>query len=164
MITVFGHLEGGKNNAACVNVTFNGGPNGGSVTFTLCDGKRSTRYLLRPNQNSPSFCVNNNSWTFSDFFMSVSLNSICFAGPGDPQDPEELNAFTVERTSDGFSTYAQLNSNFSVNDIVTLSSNALDCYEIMAKVNVFNPSIYPTVTQLCGGGGPNKGGPKIEPT
>ena len=74
--------------------------------------------------------------------------------------PTTDNAFTIERTSDGFSTYAQLNSSFAVNQIVNIS-NDFQCYEIMGTAVVSDPSIFPTITGLCGGG--PKGGDGITP-
>ena len=63
MITVFGHLEEAVV-TGCVEVIFNGGPNGGSVTFFRCGLTRSTTINLFPGEESLAFCVENNSWIF----------------------------------------------------------------------------------------------------
>ena len=154
MITVFGHLDGTGTSGSCVSVIFQGGPNGGSVTFTLCGGTKTSRLTLGVNQNSFQLCVENNSWTFSDFFMGAALQGTCSSSGGGGLVTD--NAFTIERTSDGFSTYAQLNSSFAVNQIVAVS-NDLTCYEIMGTAVVSDPSIFPTVTSLCSSGGSGSG-------
>ena len=159
MITVFGHLDGTGTSSQCVSVIFQGGPNGGSVTFTLCGGTKLSTLTLGANQNSFQLCVENNSWTFSDFFMNAALQGTCSSSSGGGPTPD--NAFTIERTSDGFSTYAQLNSSFAVNQVVAVS-NDLACYEIMGTAVVSDPSIFTTITGMCGGG-PNKGGDGITP-
>ena len=158
MITVFGHLQEDLTGSACVSVVFNGGPNGGSITYKLCGSTKNGTLTLGANQNSLQLCVINNSWTFGDYFMTASLQGPCSISGGGPTVD---NAFTIERTSDGFSTYAQLNSSFAVNQIVNIS-NDFQCYEIMATAVVSDPSIFPTITGLCGGG--SKGGPVITPT
>jgi len=155
MITVFGHLDGTGTSGPCVSVIFQGGPNGGTVTYKLCGGTKLSTLTLGANQNSFQLCVENNSWTFSDFFMSAALQGPCSSSSGG--GPVTDNAFTIERTSDGFSTYAQLNSSFAVNQIVDVS-NDLECYEIMGTAVVSDPSIFPTVTSLCGPYSGNKGG------
>lgn len=160
MITVFGHLEEDLTTQPCVSVVFNGGPNGGNVTYTLCGQTKNSILILGPRQNSFPLCVINNSWTFGDFFMTASLQGPCSSSGGGGPIPD--NAFTIERTSDGFSTYAQLNSSFAVNDIVNVS-NDTNCYEIMATTVVSDPSIFPTVTGLCGGGPKGGGGAEIGP-
>lgn len=155
MITVFGHLDGtGTSSSSCVSVIFQGGPNGGTVTYKLCGNSKNSTITLGVNQNSFQLCVENNSWIFSDYFMNAALQGVCSSSGG---GPALNNAFTIERTSDGFSTYAQLNSSFSVNQIVNIS-NDLACYEIMGTAVVSDPSIFPTVTSLCGPSGGNKGG------
>lgn len=151
MITVFGHLEEDLTSQPCVSVVFNGGPNGGNVTYTLCGQTKGNVLTLGPGQNSFQLCVINYSWTFSDFFMTASLQGPCSA----PLVTTPDNAFTIERTSDGFSTYAQYNSSFAVNDIVNVTSDT-SCYEIMATAVVSDPSIFPTISGFCSRGG-NKG-------
>jgi len=154
MITVFGHLDGTGTSGPCVSVIFQGGPNGGTVTYKLCGNSKNSTIILGVNQNSFQLCVENNSWTFSDFFMNAALQGACSSlGGGGPVTD---NAFTIERTSDGFSTYAQFNSSFAVNQIVRIS-NDITCYEIMGTAVVSDPSIFPTVTSLCGQSGGNKG-------
>jgi hypothetical protein len=161
MITVFGHLQEEPAISGCVTVQFNGGINGGNVVFFFCDSRRLTTLPLNPGQNSLRLCVKNNSWEFSDPSMTTSLLGICF--PEGPDDPDEFNGFTVERTSDGLSTYVQYDSNYSVNDIVNISG-AFGCYEIMSTAIVPDPHQWPTITRFCGSGGPTKGGPVISPT
>lgn len=163
MITVFGHLEKAVV-TGCVEVTFNGGPNGGSVTFFRCGITRSTTINLLPSEESLAFCVENNSWTFTDYFMAVSLIGPCTAiaagdgsGTGGGSGP---NAFAVERVSDGFSTYAQYSSTWVVNDIVSLSNDTA-CYEIMSIQTVVDPQIFPTIAGSCI---PGDGGPFVKPS
>ena len=162
MITVFGHLDGtGTSSSSCVSVVFQGGPNGGTVTYKLCGYSKNSTITLGVNQNSFQLCVENNAWTFSDFFMNAALQGVCSSSSGG--GPALNNAFTIERTSDGFSTYAQLNSSFAVNQIVNIS-NDLTCYEIMGTAVVSDPSIFPTVTSLCGPSGGGNKGAVITPT
>lgn len=159
MITVFGHLEEAVV-TGCVEVIFNGGPNGGSVTFFRCGLTRSTTINLFPGEESLAFCVENNSWIFGDFFMTASLIGPCAsagAGTGGGTGP---NAFAVERVSDGFSTYAQYSSTWIVNDIVSLSNDTA-CYEIMSIQTVGEPQIFPTIAGSCI---PDDGGPFIKPS
>lgn len=59
------------------------------------------------------------------------------------------NVFTVERQSDGFATYVQYNGVYSVNDLVTLSNDGSNCYEIMGTDYVIDPFIYPTISGAC---------------
>lgn len=154
MITVFGHLQEQLTISPCISVIFNGGFFGGSVTYTLCGSSKTSTLTLGANQNSFQLCLNNYSWTFSNTNMTASLQGPCSSSGGGGPTPD--NAFTIERTSDGFSTYAQLNSSYTVNSIVTVS-NGIACYEIMGTAVVNDPSIFPTITGICGGG-PNKGG------
>lgn len=157
MITVFGHLQEDLTSSTCVSVVFNGGPNGGSITYKLCGSAKNSTLTLGVNQNSFQLCVINNSWTFGDYYMTASLQGPCSSSGGG--GPALNNAFTIERTSDGFSTYAQLNSSFAVNQIVSVSNDTA-CYEIMAEAVVTDPSIFPTITGICGGGSKG-GGPVI---
>lgn len=151
MITVFGHLEE-EIATRCVDVTFNGGPNGGSITFFRCGLTRSTTVNLFPGQDYAAGCLENNSWTFGDFFMTASLNGPCdgitFDGGSGTGGGSGPNAFAVERVSDGFSTYAQYSSTWIVNDIVSLSNDTA-CYEIMSIQTVGDPQIFPTITGAC---------------
>lgn len=159
MITVFGHLQEQLTFNPCVSVVFNGGFFGGSVTYKLCGSSKTSTLTLGANQNSFQLCLDNYSWTFSNTNMTASLQGPCSSGGGPVTD----NAFTIERNTDGYSTYAQYNSSYVVNDIVNVS-NDVECYEIMGTAVVSDPSIFPTITGLCGvsGGGP-KGGDGIGP-
>jgi len=162
MITVFGHLQEQLTISPCISVVFNGGFFGGTVTYTICGGSKPSTLTLGANQNSFQLCVDNYAWTFSNNNMTAAIQGPCSSSGGGPVTD---NAFTIERTSDGFSTYAQLNSSFAVNQIVAVS-NDLTCYEIMGTAVVSDPSIFPTVTGLCGPSGGNKGnkGDVISPT
>lgn len=159
MITVFGHLDGtGTSSSSCVSVIFQGGPNGGSVTYTLCGTTKTSRITLGANQSYFQLCVENNSWLFSDFFMSAAIQGACSSsGSSVGSGP---NAYTIERTSDGLSTYAQLNSSFAVGQIVRVSGD-IACYEIMGTATVSDPSIFPTVNSLCTSSGGSGGGTKL---
>ena len=163
MITVFGHLEEAVI-TGCAEVIFNGGPNGGSVTFFRCGLTRPNTINLFPNEDSLAFCVENNSWTFGDYFMTASLIGPCTAiaaddgsGTGGGSGP---NVFAVERVSDGFSTYAQYSSTWIVNDTVSLSNDTA-CYEIMSIQTVTDPQIFPAIAGSCSSSG---GGPFIKPS
>ena len=151
MITVFGFLGEEEAATSCVEVKFNGGPNGGFVSYTTCEGF-STNKLLAPNQVTKELCVQQGSWTFGDYFMGVTLIGPCST---EPPPPNTDNVFTVERQFDGFSTYAQMPSpnTYVVNDIVNIDSDP-DCYEIIGTATVFYPTIYPMVISNCVGGGP----------
>lgn len=164
MLTVFGHFEeGGSPEPLCVSVVFNAGPGspphflGGQVAYTLCDGTSVGPITFGPSQTHvPEDCVINNSWQMTST-VTVSLNSVnepC----GGSSNPD--NVFIVERQSDGFTTYAQLNSNYSVNGQARLSNDALQCYDITGTDYVGNPTIYDTLSSACssGGGGPKGGG------
>lgn len=161
MITVFGFL-GEDDDAAspCVEVKFDGGPNGGQVTYTLCENIIAQK-ILAPNQLTKALCVQDQSWTFGDFFMSAQLIGPCET---DSEPPFGYNAFLVERVTDGFSTYAQLptNNTFGVSDIVNID-NDIECYEIMGITTLNDPTIFPMVISSCvpggGGGPPPPGGP-----
>jgi hypothetical protein len=108
MITVFGHLDGtGTSPSSCVSVIFQGGPNGGSVTFTLCGGTKTSTFSLGANQNSFQICVENNSWVFSDFFMTAAIQGVCSSsdggssiGSGPPAAGFLEDAFTDEPISE----------------------------------------------------------------
>jgi hypothetical protein len=155
MITVFGFLgESDDAPSLCVEVKFDGGPNGGNVSYTTCEGF-STNKLLAPNQVTKALCVQDQSWTFGDFFMGVILIGPCST---EPPPPNTDNVFMVERQLDGFSTYAGIpnNNTFAVNDIVNIDGD-IECYEIIGTATVFDPTIYPLVISNCLGGGPPAG-------
>ena len=59
------------------------------------------------------------------------------------------NVFAVERGSDGFSTYVQYNGSYGVNDLVILSNDPTQCYEVMNTSYVVDPTIYGTITGTC---------------
>ena len=158
MITVFGHFES-TTSARCVDVTFDGGRYGGNVTFTECGLARSTTIYLSPNEIYPAGCIYDD-FTFSNQSMLGILNGLCSSIGSDIGGGSGPNAFAVERMSDGFSTYAQYNSNWMVNDIVSLSNDGA-CYEIMSEQVVGEPSSWPQITGGCIPGGFD--GPKLEP-
>ena len=164
MLTVFGNFEEASA-TVCVSVVFNAGPGGskglqGQVIYTLCDGTVVGPITFGPSQTHvPTDCVIDNSWQNQmSSSVTVSLNPVNEPCGGSNLD----NVYTVERQSDGFSTYAQLNSSYSVNNQVRLSNDGLQCYDIMGTAYVGNPAIYDTITALCSGGG-SKGDDVITP-
>ena len=60
------------------------------------------------------------------------------------------NVFVVERQSDSFVTYAQLVQGYNVNDVVTISNDGSNCYDIISLDYVVDPSIFPVITGSCG--------------
>ena len=67
-----------------------------------------------------------------------------------PPTPPADNVFTVERSSDGFATYAQLVQGYYVNDLVELDSDGLGvCYEIMGTAYVLTPGDWPSIVGAC---------------
>lgn len=154
MITVFGFLGDDDVASACVEVKFDGGPNGGQVTYTLCEGI-IVQKILAPNSLTKALCVQDQSWTFGDFFMSAQLIGPC---DNDEEPPFSDNVFLVERTTDGFSTYAEIpaNNTFGLGDTVNIDGD-IECYEIMGFATVGDPTLFPMVISSCvpgGGGGP----------
>lgn len=154
MITVFGFLGEEEPSTACIEVKFDGGPNGGSVSYTTCEGLNASK-LLAPNQLTKELCVQDQSWTFGDYFMGVVLIGPCSS---DPPPPPNGNVFIVERQIDGFSTYANIPSpnTYAINDIVNVDGD-IECYEILGTTTVFDPTIWPMVISNCLGGGPPAG-------
>ena len=70
--------------------------------------------------------------------------------PPPPPSPPADNVFTVERSSDGFATYAQLVQGYYVNDLVELDSDGLGvCYEIMGTAYVLTPGDWPVIVGVC---------------
>jgi len=150
MITVFGDFDGGIILPSdCKEYKFDGGPNGGQVTYTICGGGTQSQ-ILAPFQLSKALCVEDNSWLFSDFFMSAVFQQNCASSP----PPTSNNAFIIERQSDGFSTYTAIpNPNtYNIFDEV-LVDNDPECYTIMNVATVSDPSIYPPIISGCFGGG-----------
>jgi hypothetical protein len=62
---------------------------------------------------------------------------------------QAANSFVVERNSDGFVTYAQINNSFGIGDQVYVSNDGTNCYTIGGTATLLDPSPYPTVTQTC---------------
>ena len=144
MITVFGNWGTDNTSAPCEEGTFDGGRFGGSAQFTLCNGNSSS-VNLNPQTASKILCIQSGSINNSTLVWN-STGPCEVEGGGNP--PPLYNAFTVERTSDGFSDYVQYDSNVAVNDVVLISSNS-GCFEIMSETNVFDPSIYGVITGEC---------------
>jgi hypothetical protein len=64
--------------------------------------------------------------------------------------PAPDNVFVVERQSDGFSTYVQLDSAYQVgNTDITISTDGANCYDINGTALVTSPSTYGTITGSC---------------
>ena len=168
MLTVFGNFEEASSGGPCVTASASAGFFGGNVTYYPCGTSRSVTKLIKANTNIFLGCINAEDVT-SDPGVTVSILQPCIsakAGSGDgsgsdPEDPD--NVFTVERVSDGFSTYAQFNSNHAINDSVELDTE-IGCFDIMGTANVVTPSNWPTITYICGVSPPPKGdGPEITP-
>ncbi len=60
------------------------------------------------------------------------------------------NVFVVERQSDGFATYVQLDSGYQVgNTDITISTDGATCYDIAGTALVTNPTSFGTITGSC---------------
>lgn len=60
------------------------------------------------------------------------------------------NVFVVERQSDGFATYVQLDSGYQVgNTDITVSTDGAVCYDITGTAYVSNPTSFGTITGSC---------------
>jgi len=60
------------------------------------------------------------------------------------------NVFVVERQSDGFTTYVQLDGNYQVGDTgVTISTDGANCYDITGEDYVADPTSYGEITGSC---------------
>jgi len=60
------------------------------------------------------------------------------------------NVFVMERQSDGFSTYVQLDQTHQVGDVnLTISTGGGDCYDIQGVASVPTPTNYGTITGTC---------------
>ena len=143
MLTVFGNW-GSVTTGLCEEGTFDGGFFGGSADYILCNGAAGT-INLDPSTTSKILCIQSGSITNSTLIWN-STGPCEFGGFVPP--PEGDNAFTVERTSDGFAAYVQYNSNNTVNDIVIVSSYS-GCFEIMGTAKVSKPSLFGVITGLC---------------
>lgn len=141
MLTVFGNW-GAEVTITCEEGFFEGGFFGGSADYILCDGTVST-VNLGPDEISKILCIQSGSITNSTLIWNST--GPCEVGFSLPHGD---NAFTVERGSDGFSTYVQYNSNYAVNDIVVVSSYS-GCFEIMGTANVNDPGLFGVITEMC---------------
>lgn len=157
MLTVFGHFEEDSSGVVCVEAEASAGEFGGNVTYVPCLSTSSVTVLVKPFTSKLLGCINSES-VIADPNVTVTIIQPCGGSGGSNLD----NVYTVERQSDGFSTYAQLNSSYSVNNQVRLSNDGLQCYDIMGTAYVGNPAIYDTITALCSGGG-SKGDDVITP-
>ena len=144
MLTVFGNW-GSAATINCVEGTFDGGFIGGSADYILCNGNAGS-VTLNPQTTSKILCIQDGSITNSTLIFNI--NGPCAVGGFNPPPPFGDNAFTVERTSDGFATYVQYDSNHAVNDIVNISTQ-IGCFEIMTMTNVNDPSIFGVITGGC---------------
>jgi len=142
MLTVFGNWGSGAT-INCVEGTFDGGFLGGSADYVLCNGTPGS-VTLDPQTSSKILCIQDGSITNSTLIWNST--GPCEVAGSNP--PPLYNAFTVERTSDGFSDYVQYDSNVAVNDVVLISSHS-GCFEIMSGTEVFDPTIYGEITGLC---------------
>lgn len=60
------------------------------------------------------------------------------------------NVFVVERQSDGFATYVQLDSAYQIGDTdITISTDGANCYDITGTSYVSSPSSFGTITGSC---------------
>ena len=60
-----------------------------------------------------------------------------------------INAWVVERNSDGFVTYSQYDAAKAVGDEVTVSNDGSNCYTIGGSASLLDPSVYPTISGTC---------------
>jgi len=141
MITVFGNW-GAAATINCVEGTFDGGDFGGSADYILCNGNAGS-VTLNPQTASKILCIQDGSITNSTLIFNIT--GPCEIGEA---PASSYNAFTVERTSDGFSDYVQYDSNVAVNDVVLISSHS-GCFQIMSETEVFDPNIYGVITGEC---------------
>tara|TARA_Y100000289_G_scaffold36246_1_gene35739 strand:+ start:5043 stop:10022 length:4980 start_codon:yes stop_codon:yes gene_type:complete len=60
------------------------------------------------------------------------------------------NVFVVERQSDSFTTYVQLESGFTIGDTnITISTDGSNCYDITGQASVLDPTVYGVITGSC---------------
>lgn len=81
----------------------------------------------------------------------TSLGTVTDTGEtGCPIIVPDDNVFVVERQSDSFVTYVQLDAGYQVGDIfITISTDGTNCYDIQGTDYVETPTNYGTITGSC---------------
>ena len=134
------------------NVELVGGSASGAFTFSLLGLSPSTQYRYKAfaeNGAGDSVGTTITFTTLGTTTTSTSTTSTTTTSTTTTTTQPADNIFLVERQSDGYSTYAQLAQGYTVNDLVTLSNDGSNCYEIMDIDYVLDPAIFPTITGSC---------------
>ena len=116
MITAYGNWQTLTPAPTCSDGYFDGGFFGGTAYYILCNGIAGS-VTLSPQTTSKPLCIQDGSISGN---LTFQINGPCSVG-GFAPPPFGDNAFTVERTSDGFATYVQYDSNHAVNDKLAVS-------------------------------------------